>query len=540
VSAAPSVLVVGTGGIGAPCAWALARAGARLVVVDPDVVDASNLPRQVLFAPGDVGSRKVEVAARRLRGGRAAVEPVAGAVDAATGPDLLARASVVVDATDGAAAKDLVNALAVRARVPLVHAAAVGSEGRLLDVPPGGRPCLACLFGATADAPEAGGDCASLGVWPALPGLVGFLAASAALARAAAPAAPSAGLRVLDLRDARAATLRVREDAACSVCGAGARAPAAAAAARAGSASAAGEAPAQALDLTEESCPTNLLRARRALERTPPGAVVEILLGEDGADSVPDGIAALGHEVLLREPRGRGARLRVRAAGGACAGPAAPAADPMEDAWLRRYARQIVLPEVGEPGQRTWQGARVLLAGGGDAFTSAAVFLACAGVGALRLFDPSPVGDADDGSFPFPAGSRGRRRDEVLADALARHAGTAATALRHAVVEEVESVDAVAIAGGAVGAAGVLACRSQEAGRPWAAVAGDGAGGAALRAVGDGDLSPFPDAPRTGPLALAGGALLADATLRRLLDRAAPAGGVVLRADATVERARPG
>jgi hypothetical protein len=92
----------------------------------------------------------------------------------------------------------------------------------------------------------------------------------------------------------------------------------------------------------------------------------------------------------------------------------------------------------------------------------------------------------------------------------------------------------VAIAGAVVGAAGVLACRSQEAGRPWAAVSGDGEGGLVLRTTRDGSGEPFLPAPESGAIALAGGALVADATLRRLLDPAAAAGGVRARADATV------
>jgi hypothetical protein len=176
----------------------------------------------------------------------------------------------------------------------------------------------------------------------------------------------------------------------------------------------------------------------------------------------------------------------------------------------------------------------VLVAGAGDAATAAALFLACAGVGRLTLFDPTPVSRGDDGVFPFPPGSAGRRRDEALAEALARHAGTSTRVVRRAVVEEVESADAVALPAGAVGAAGVLACRAQESGRPWAAVSGDGAGGIALRAARDGSADPFLPAPETGPLALAGGALVADATLRRLLDPSAAAGGLRLSRDATV------
>ena len=161
-----TVVVVGVGGIGSPCAWALARAGVgRLRLVDFDRVEESNLPRQVLFSSADVGRPKAVVAAEALARHGIALEPVVARFDLAGGPVLVAGADVVVDATDGAATKTLVHAVSVRAGVPFVHAAALGAEGRVLDVPPGGKPCLACLFGTLAG--EGDGDtCASVGVCP--------------------------------------------------------------------------------------------------------------------------------------------------------------------------------------------------------------------------------------------------------------------------------------------------------------------------------------------------------------------------------------
>jgi hypothetical protein len=257
---------------------------------------------------------------------------------------------------------------------------------------------------------------------------------------------------------------------------------------------------------------------------------------------VPDGLAALGHEVVSREAAGAGARVLVRAAPAratTCAPPGARVEDPTEDRWLRRYARQIVLPEVGEAGQRRWRGARVLLAGTGDAFLASALFLASAGVGRLRLFDPAPVSREDDGRFPFPAGSAGARRDEALARTLAAHAEAEVSVQRRAIVQEVEAVDAVALAGGAPESAAVLAHQAQEVSRPWAVASGDDAGGVVLRASGDGLSSPFLPPPASGPLALASGALVADATLRRLLDPGSRAGGLHVRSDATVGEAPP-
>lgn len=427
-----AVLVVGTGGLGTPCAWALADLGVpRLVLVDPDRIEPSNLPRQLLFRPGDVGRPKAEVAAERLRRPRLEVEAHVLAFDRDTAPALLATAAVVVDATDGAATKDLVHALGVRAGLPVIHAAALGHEGRVFDVPAGGRPCFACLFGVGGG--EAGDTCARFGVLPSVTATVGFLAAHLAAERLGTPRAPSRGLRVLDGLAGRALTLGAVADAACPVCAGPADAPlplltgpAACGAPAASPPPAAPHLPTLTgsegvLDLREEACPMNLLRARRALDRAAPGEIVELWLGEEGVATVPGGLARLGHVEVSRAPVGRALSLRVRRGDGA----AAPVGS---DAWLRRFARQIVLPEVGEEGQRRLSAATVEVGGAGEGFVAAAWVLACAGVGRLVLRGAGERIVADRAcAFPFEPTDAGRSEAEALAEALARHgiAGTA-------------------------------------------------------------------------------------------------------------------
>lgn len=122
----------------------------------------------------------------------------------------------------------------------------------------------------------------------------------------------------------------------------------------------------------------NLLRARRALGGMKAGAVLEILLGEEGRETVPDGVRALGHEVLGSEEVPAGLRLRVRASG---------AGDQvqLDDETLRRYARQIVLPEFGERGQVRLQRAHVMLLGEGPALDTARLYLLAGGVGGVSV-----------------------------------------------------------------------------------------------------------------------------------------------------------
>ncbi len=388
------VLVVGAGGIGCPAAWGLvARNVPAVTLVDPDVVEVSNLPRQVLYTPDDVGRAKAVVAAARLGGATRGIEGVHARLDESNADALLARADVVIDATDGARTKDWLNQLAVRRNVPLVHAAGLRAEARLLPVAAGGRPCLACLFGRLE---EETGSCADLGVWNGAVGAVGFLAAEAAFALVANRAQST--YQVLDFETLRRTDLSVRPDDACPICAssngdveaypidAGCAPPVPVERA----------APGDVLDLIEERCPMNLLRARRALEDRQPGDVLEIHLGAEGAATVPSGVQALGHDVLLREPLGAGLRLRVRSGGSSKGGASRPGEHArLDHGMLKRFARQVVLPEIGEAGQARLRDASVCVSGDGPALASCALYMAAAGVGALFVqgnSDDAPLG----------------------------------------------------------------------------------------------------------------------------------------------------
>jgi MoaD family protein len=170
-----TALLVGMGGLGCPAALALSELSPslRLVLVDPDRVERSNLPRQILFRDADVGVPKAEAAARKLPNAEARV----ARFDASTADALLRDVDVVLDGTDDAATRFLANDECVRRGLPLVHGAAIGWTGQVLTVAPGG-PCLRCLFEAP---PEDGPTCAQAGVLAPLCGLVGAEMAEAAL-----------------------------------------------------------------------------------------------------------------------------------------------------------------------------------------------------------------------------------------------------------------------------------------------------------------------------------------------------------------------
>jgi molybdopterin/thiamine biosynthesis adenylyltransferase len=148
--AAGRVAIVGCGALGSVVALALVRAGVgRVRLVDRDVPELSNLPRQVLFDEADVaaGLPKAVAAARHL--GRinsaCAIEPVVADLTAATATRLLGDVDVVVDGSDNFEARFLVNEYCCREGIPWVHGGAIGAEGRVLTIVPGRTACLRCL-----------------------------------------------------------------------------------------------------------------------------------------------------------------------------------------------------------------------------------------------------------------------------------------------------------------------------------------------------------------------------------------------------------
>ena len=373
------VLVVGAGGIGCPALIGLDLADVgRITVVDPDVVERSNLPRQVLYDLEHLGQPKAVVAAARFP---ARTKGIHARLDDTNFASLTEDVQVIVDATDGARTKDWLNHAAVTSGIPLVHAAGLRAEARLLVVPPRGRPCLACLFGRLT---EESGSCADLGVWNGVVGVIGFLAAEAAV-RVLRGDLPPARYEVFDFDAKRTMSLEATVSDTCPVC---AKRPTSlepfpdAVACDAPVPITTSDVEADhVVDLREVRCPMNLLRARQVLGDTPVGRVLEFQLGAEGAATVPDGVRLLGHDVIHDEPMGAGRRLRVRVVE---LGEKDPGFDAVE---LEQYARQLVLPDLGPDGQLRLRTAEVGLQGTGPAAETAARYLTAAGVGTLWRLD---------------------------------------------------------------------------------------------------------------------------------------------------------
>lgn len=219
------VLLVGVGGLGCPAAWALAEAGVgTLLLADDDEVDASNLHRQILFGPGDVGQDKVAaaVAALSARYPRTTVVGHATRFLPGAAAALLEGVDVVVEGADNFATKFLVADACALAKKPVVHGAALRWLGTALAVGPRGRPCYRCLFEDLPPGPAP--SCATAGVMGPVCGVVGALMADLALRLAHDP---SVGGTLVSFDGKRLArrTTRVPARPACELCREGAPAP---------------------------------------------------------------------------------------------------------------------------------------------------------------------------------------------------------------------------------------------------------------------------------------------------------------------------
>jgi molybdopterin/thiamine biosynthesis adenylyltransferase/rhodanese-related sulfurtransferase len=221
---ASTVALVGAGGLGCPAALYLAAAGVgRLVVVDGDRVDASNLHRQILYGTRDEGRPKAEVAAERLRALNPDCEviPVAEHLRAANAREILAGADVVLDGSDNFATRYLVNDACVLLGKPNAHGSILRFEGQMSWFDARTGPCYRCLH---PEPPPPGlvPSCAEAGVLGALPGVVGTVQATETLKYLLGAGDLLSG-RLL-LYDALALSfreVRLRKDPDCPACGAG-------------------------------------------------------------------------------------------------------------------------------------------------------------------------------------------------------------------------------------------------------------------------------------------------------------------------------
>jgi molybdopterin/thiamine biosynthesis adenylyltransferase/rhodanese-related sulfurtransferase len=221
------VLLIGAGGLGSPAALYLAAAGVgTLGIVDFDVVEASNLQRQVIHSTERLGVKKVDSARQSIQALNPDVKVVA--IDEMLLADnvdrLIAGYDVILDGTDTFETRYLLNDAAVAAGIPVAHASVFRFEGQLTTFVPYEGPCYRCLY-PTPPPPELAPGCSVAGVLGVVPGIMGLLQANEVLKVLLGIGDPLVGrLLLFDALDGSFSELRLSRDPQCPTCSDEARA----------------------------------------------------------------------------------------------------------------------------------------------------------------------------------------------------------------------------------------------------------------------------------------------------------------------------
>jgi len=217
-------LIIGAGGLGSPVALYLGSAGVgHITVVDHDVVDLTNLQRQIAHLMASMGQPKVASMLSAI----AAINPevqvaaVQARADAALLDTLVAQADVVLDCCDNFATRQAINAACFKHRIPLVSGAAIRFDGQIsvYDARDSSSPCYACIFSPTTTFEET--RCATMGVFAPLVGIIGSMQAAEALKLLSKTGQSLAGrLLMLDGRSMEFSEVGIARQSDCPVCGA--------------------------------------------------------------------------------------------------------------------------------------------------------------------------------------------------------------------------------------------------------------------------------------------------------------------------------
>src|SRR5579859_1501691 len=216
------VLVVGAGGLGCPISLYLAAAGVGTIgLVDFDVVDASNLQRQVLFTTEDVGKPKVEAAARRLKALNpdVKIKTYQVALKSDNIMDILKNYDMIIDGTDNFPTRYLTNDAAVLQGKPNIYGSIFRFEGQVTVFKTPEGPCYRCLYPEPPPPGEVP-SCAEGGVMGAMVGTVGSIQATEAIKLITGAGKPAIGKFVIyNSLDMQVRVLKLHKDPACPICG---------------------------------------------------------------------------------------------------------------------------------------------------------------------------------------------------------------------------------------------------------------------------------------------------------------------------------
>ena len=219
---AAKILIVGAGGLGSPSALYLAAAGVGTIgIVDDDVVDASNLQRQVLHSTEDVAVPKVESAKRRLSGLNPQVEIVGHGVrlSSSNAFEVMRDYDVIIDGTDNFPTRYLANDASILLGKPYVYGSIYRFEGQASVLGGERAPCYRCLF-PQPPPPGSVPSCAQAGVLGVLPGVIGMIQATEALKLVTGVGETLEGrLLLYDALEMRFRELKISKDPNCPLCG---------------------------------------------------------------------------------------------------------------------------------------------------------------------------------------------------------------------------------------------------------------------------------------------------------------------------------
>jgi sulfur-carrier protein adenylyltransferase/sulfurtransferase len=216
------VLLIGAGGLGSPAAYYLAAAGVgTLGIIDADVVDESNLQRQILHNTKRIGQYKAESARETIEALNPDVKVVTyiDILDETNVARIIADYDVIIDGTDNFPTRYLLNDAALRANIPVVHGSVFRFEGQLTVFKPYDGPCYRCLYPEPPPAALAP-SCAEAGVLGVLPGIIGLLQATETIKLLLGIGDPLVGrLMTYDALAGEFSELRLFRDPNCPACG---------------------------------------------------------------------------------------------------------------------------------------------------------------------------------------------------------------------------------------------------------------------------------------------------------------------------------
>jgi molybdopterin/thiamine biosynthesis adenylyltransferase len=216
------VLVVGTGGLGSPISLYLAAAGVgKIGIVDADVVDVSNLQRQVIHATKDIDRLKVDSASEKMRAINPDVEvkPYKLYLNASNINDIIKNYDFVVDGTDNFASKFLINDACVTAGIPFSHGGILRFKGQTMTVIPGKSACYRCYFNQPPPSDAVPG-CSEIGVLGAVAGMLGTIQAAETLKFITGAGTPLINtLLTFDAKTMHFRNVSLKKRSDCSLCG---------------------------------------------------------------------------------------------------------------------------------------------------------------------------------------------------------------------------------------------------------------------------------------------------------------------------------